>query len=75
MTINHPKIGLPGASGTMTTTAIVTSSHGSKSSLLNTNFALLIFFALCCNSCFFLPLIFGIVGLVTSKNPDAKQRA
>lgn len=43
--------------------------------LLNTNFALLIFFALCCNSCFFLPLIFGIVGLVTSKNPDAKQRA
>jgi hypothetical protein len=40
-----------------------------------TNIVLLIIFAVCCNSLFLLPLILGIVGLITCKDPRAKQNA
>jgi hypothetical protein len=42
---------------------------------LNTNMVLLVLFALCCNWCFFLPLIFGILGLTTSQDPTVRDRA
>jgi len=38
----------------------------------NTNIVLLVIFALCCNV---LALIFGILGLTMSKDPEAKQKA
>jgi hypothetical protein len=43
--------------------------------LFKTNIVVLILFALCCNGLFALPLILGIVGLVTCKDPQAKQNA
>jgi hypothetical protein len=43
--------------------------------LLNTNIVVIVFFALCCNGCFMLPLVFGIVGTVTCKDPEAQQKA
>jgi hypothetical protein len=46
-----------------------------ENQLLNTNMVLLVLFSLCCNGLCFLPLIFGIVGLTTAKDSEAKQRA
>jgi hypothetical protein len=43
--------------------------------MLNTPMVLLVLFSLCCNGCFFLPLIFGIVGLTTCQDPTARDRA
>jgi hypothetical protein len=43
--------------------------------MLQTPMWLLVFFALCCNGCLMLPLIFGIVGWTSCKDPDARDRA
>jgi hypothetical protein len=46
-----------------------------ENQLLNTNMAVLVFFALCCNGLCLLPLIFGIVGLASAEDPEARNRA
>jgi len=43
--------------------------------LLNTNIVVIVLFGLCCNGCFMLPLIFGIIGTATCKDPVARQKA
>jgi hypothetical protein len=43
--------------------------------LLNTNIVVIVLFGLCCNGCLMLPLIFGIIGTATCKDPVARQKA
>ena len=40
-----------------------------------TNIIILVLFALCCNGLFAIPLILGVVGLFTCKDPTAKKNA
>jgi len=40
--------------------------------LINTNIVIVVIFALCCNG---IALIFGIIGVLTCKDPEAKQKA